>query len=134
MKRAYFCPDCRANLNPNVKIILTMVKGDRRGLALLSPQPGNYDMIRPKDLVLPPGELIEIRCPVCHADLTSKVDPNLARIGFERTDGTRGWVDFSRVSGEHATFFVTSEAVHSYGKNAEVYGGVNFFGEGQPDD
>jgi hypothetical protein len=34
-------------LNPNLKLILTMAKGRRRSLILLSPQPGNYSVVVP---------------------------------------------------------------------------------------
>lgn len=33
MKRTYFCLKCRATLNPDVKLILTMAKGRRRSLS-----------------------------------------------------------------------------------------------------
>jgi len=47
MKRMYSCLKCKATLNPNVKLILTMAKDRRRSLILLSPQPGNYSVIVP---------------------------------------------------------------------------------------
>ncbi len=73
-------------------------------------------------------------CPVCQADLKSCVDKNLARIDFKQSNGTEGKVNFSRIFGEEATYFVTQEQVRSFGSNAEIYGAVNFFGEGLDDD
>ncbi|RJO65531.1 MAG: hypothetical protein C4523_15885 [Myxococcales bacterium] len=130
MRREYYCLKCRANLNPNVKIALVVVNGDRKALALFDPQPGNYEVIVHDDLRLRPGDQVEFLCPVCHADLTSPVDSRLAAIGYRVGDSVQGRVDFSKVKGEHATFFITRERVEAFGENANLYGGVNFFGEG----
>jgi|MudIll2142460700_1097286.scaffolds.fasta_scaffold227913_2 hypothetical protein len=131
MKRTYFCPKCRATLNPNVKIILTMAKGRRRSLILLSPRPGDYSVILPPDVSLRQGEEVEFFCPACGADLRSEASAHLAEIGFRLEDGTRGRADFSRRFGEHATYFVTKEQIRSYGENSASYGEANFFGAGR---
>jgi RNase P subunit RPR2 len=130
MKRTYFCPTCKAILNPNVKIILTLSSGRRRSLILLSPQPGNYSVILPSDVALRRGEEVDFFCPACGTSLRSEANPHLAEIGFRLEDGTRGRVNFSRKYGEHATYFVTKEWVRSYGENAAIYGDANFFGAG----
>ena len=129
MKYMYICPECEATLNPNTKIILTASNRDTRGLVLLSPQPGNYKAIVSEDLYWSPGDVVVLRCPVCAADLQSALNENLAKINFSRSDGLLGKVTFSRRVGEQATYFVTNETVRSYGVNANIYGGVNFFGE-----
>lgn len=134
MKRTYFCPTCQATLNPNVKIILSIARGRKRSLILLSPQPGNYNVLLPPDTALRRGETIEFFCPACGVNLASEANANLAEIGFQFEDGTKGRVNFSRKYGEHATYFVTKERVRSYGKNAAIYGDSNFFGAGVPDD
>jgi len=134
MKRSYFCPGCQATLNPNVKIILAIVRGRKRSLILLSPQPGNYRVILPADVTLRRGETIALFCPACGVDLTSEANEHLAEIGFRLEAGTKGRVNFSRKYGEHATFFVTRERVRSYGENAAVYGDSNFFGAGVQED
>ncbi len=130
MKRTYFCPECKAVLNPNVKIILTLASGRRKSLILLSPQPGNYSVILPLDVSLRRGEEVDFFCPVCGASLRSEASAHLAEIGFQLEDGTKGRVNFSRKCGEHATYFVTKERVRSYGENAAIYGDTNFFGAG----
>ena len=130
MKRMYFCLQCRATLNPNVKLILTMAKGTHRSLILLSPQPGNYRVILPGDVTLRRGDEVEFFCPACGATLRSDVNEHLTEIGFRLEDGTKGRVNFSRKYGEHATYFVTKEQVRSYGENAAIYGDTNFFGAG----
>lgn len=130
MKRAYFCPSCGATLNPSAKVILTARKEQVEGLILLSPQPGNYQVIAADELDLRPGDLLELRCPVCRHGLISPVNGNLAEIGFRMTNGAEGRVRFSRRFGEHATFFVTREEIRSYGEHADVYSALNFFGSG----
>lgn len=130
MKRMYFCLKCKATLNPNVKLILTMAKGKRRSLILLSPRPGDYSVIVPRDVALRHGDVVDFFCPACGAHLQSDADPHFTEIGFRLEDGTKGRVNFSRKYGEHATFFVTKEQIRSYGENAEIYGDANFFGAG----
>lgn len=131
MKRTYFCPKCKAILNPNVKIILTLASGRRRSLILLSPQPGNYSVILPLDVTLRRGEEVDFFCPACSSSLRSEANDHLAEIGFRLEDGAKGRVNFSRKYGEHATYFVTKERVRSYGENAAIYGDANFFGAGE---
>ena len=45
MKNTFVCPHCQGVLNPNVKILLVAVANRRKGMILLSPQPGNYKSI-----------------------------------------------------------------------------------------
>ena len=130
MKRVYFCPKCETTLNPNVKVVLVAANGDKRGLVLMSPQPGNYQIFTSDNLEIKKGDLLEIFCPVCGANLRSHVDRHLAEISFRTSQGEEGRVDFSRVAGEHATYIITAEEIRSYGENAGVYGARNFFGEG----
>ncbi len=133
MKRTYYCLHCASVLNPNVKVILAVAQGQQQGLALFSPQPGNYQTILASDLRLVTGVPVDFSCPVCHTDLTSKASSMLARIGFRRSDGLEGWVDFARPFGDQATYFVTQEQVRTYGEDAERYQPVNFFGAGRDD-
>lgn len=128
-KTIYFCPKCQATLNPNVKIILSSRKGDVHGLILMSPRPGEYDAIAAGELMLANGDRVDFYCPLCRADLTSRVDDNLAELGMRTTDGAEGRVDFSRVYGEHATYLVMRGEVRRYGSHADQYTGRNFFGE-----
>ncbi len=133
MKRTYYCPKCRAVLNPNVKIILAAYRREKRGLVLLSPQPGNYRAIVSNDLPLGDGDLVEFHCPVCSVLLTAGHDENLAGLAFRFSTGLEGKVFFSRRYGEHATYFVTNEDVRSYGEHVADSGGLNFFGAGRDD-
>ncbi len=130
MKRNYFCPKCRAVLNPNVKIILAAYRTNKRGLVLLSPQPGNYQAIVSDELPLSAGDLVEFHCPVCSELLTANHDENLVGLAFRFTTGLQGKVFFSRRYGEHATYFVTDDDVQSYGEHV-ADSGLNYFGAGK---
>ena len=130
MKRSYYCPECRAVLNPNVKVILAAYRSETRGLVLLSPQPGNYQAIISDDLPMRAGDLVEFHCPVCGHLLTASHDENLAEMDFRFSTGLEGKVYFSRRYGEHATYFVASDDVRAFGEHVNDSGGVNFFGAG----
>jgi hypothetical protein len=129
MKRTYSCPQCQAILNPGTKIILRAALEERHGLFLFSPRPGNYDVIMPDAFGLRPGDAVTFCCPVCGGDLTSRRDPGLAEISFSSGGGAHGTVAFSRVAGQHASYFITAEHVRSYGEHASDRI-VNFWGAG----
>ncbi len=134
MKRHYFCPHCRANLNPNVKIILMARVGDLQGLILLSPQPGNYEVILADEIVLEEDDLVDFHCPVCSESLTTRRDENMARLSFRFSSGREGRVYFARRFGHHATYFVSDDAIESFGENASQQVNLNYFGSGQDED
>jgi len=127
-RRIYSCPHCEATLNPNVKIVLTAANRGHRGLVLLSPTPGNYDLKQADDLDLRPGDVVDLVCPICGHDLASEVNPCLAEVNFRLEGGMRGRVDFSRKVGEHATYVVTRENIRRYGEDADRYSNSFFFG------
>jgi hypothetical protein len=130
MKWKYACPHCKAVLNPNIKIILAVRKGKKRGLMLLSPRPGNYKLICDEDLggQIKRGDAIEFSCPVCHAVLTSPVSSKLSELLLGLPGQPVKKVKFSRIYGEHATFIHDGDSITHYGEDADVYGHLNFFG------
>lgn len=134
MNRRYFCPKCHANLNPNVKIILMARRNGEQGLILLSPQPGNYEVIVADEIKLQAEDLVEFHCPVCSTSLTTEKDEAMAELTFKLASGSDGTVYFSRRFGEHATYFVIDDEVQSFGKNAMPHPHLNFFGSGQDED
>ncbi|MBU0551929.1 hypothetical protein KJ940_10605 [Myxococcota bacterium] len=127
MSRTYFCPHCKAILNPNIKVVLAVQAHGQRGLILLSAQPGDYEVIVAPAFQLNEGDDVDFFCPVCQASLRCPQDSHLAELGFRSING-EGRVEFSRVYGEHATYFVTKEEISSFGESADLYGHVNFFG------
>ncbi len=129
MKRTYRCPHCRATLNPGTKIILRAKCQAGHGLFLFNPAPGNYEVIVPEGCTVRRKEVVTFSCPVCSADLTSVHDPALAEILFTAGSGLSGTVAFSRVAGQHASYFITAERVRTYGEHAQDRG-MNYWGEG----
>ena len=130
MKNVFACPHCDAVLNPNVKVVLQMTFGDRKGLILLSPQPGNFKFICDESLrdAIKLGSLIEFNCPVCGADLTSRETDKLAELNLVTPGGNLRQVRFSRVYGTYATFVIDGDDVTSYGADAGEFSATNFFG------
>ena len=130
MKWKYLCPHCKAVLNPNVKIVLAARRGKTRGIILLSPRLGDYKVICDDDFAtkVQAGELVQLSCPACASDLTSKVSHKLAEIELHQPGHQVKRVQFSRVQGEQATFILNGERVVPYGEDALLYDTVNFFG------
>ena len=130
MKWKYACPHCKAVLNPNVKIVLAVKRGKKRGLILLSPRPGNYKSICDEDISdrFSDGTLVDFSCPACGENLTSKASRKLAEMLLMQPNQKTKRVQFSRVYGEHATFVLNGETVIPYGDDAGIYDEVNFFG------
>lgn len=131
MKNKFVCPHCQGVLNPNVKILLLVDAGRARGLVLLSPQPGNYKYLCDDSLekYLHRGEIVGFSCPLCHADLTSARDAQLAVLDLHVGSHPVRRVEFSRVFGTHATFIISEGEIDAYGEDAEGYDARNFFGE-----
>jgi predicted RNA-binding Zn-ribbon protein involved in translation (DUF1610 family) len=134
MKRRYYCPECNANLNPNVKIILMVQCRGHQGLILLSPRPGDYSIIVADEIELQEGDLVAFHCPVCGAVLDAEEKEGMAHLMFRFSNGNQGTVYFSRRFGEHATYFVAVDEVRVYGRNASPPVAMNFFGSGQDQD
>ncbi len=130
MKNVFACPHCETVLNPSVKILLVAQYNRKKGMILLSPQPGNFKYICDKSVekVLKPGATVTFSCPVCGAELTSAGNKKFAELTLIDAGGTRRKVEFSRVFGTHATFIVDGDSVLSYGDDADDFSPTNFFG------
>ncbi|MEN8008139.1 MAG: hypothetical protein ABFS42_14050 [Candidatus Krumholzibacteriota bacterium] len=130
MKNVFTCPHCQAVLNPSVKILLVISYRKKKGMILLSPQPGNYKFICDKSVErnLTPGSKIRFSCPVCTEDLTSKSNSQLAELRMTAPGRETRRVEFSRIYGKNATFVLDGEDVVSFGEDADDLGLGNFFG------
>lgn len=126
MSLSYFCPNCDALLNPNVRVVLIAHYGDKRGLLLMNSQPGNYQVICDKGFCLKvtKGEAVDFSCPVCHSSLASKAHPNFAElkvVNNEQDQLKPCLLLFSRISEEHATFLYDGKSVREFGEEAGVF-------------
>ncbi len=130
MKNSFVCPHCQGVLNPNVKILLVAVNKRRKGMVLLSPQPGNYKYLCDPSLeeAFQPGDTITYSCPLCTADLTAEGNPKFARLELHTPSHNPRRVEFNRTYGTHATFIIDSGDVTAYGDDADDFESTNFFG------
>ncbi len=108
MEWKYSCPKCTAILNPGSNIILVGRREGIESLLAFHPEPGNYELKVPHNVAINNGDSWEFFCPVCHADLKTTHEENLAVL--DMTDGSGEWyrVLFSRIAGEHATFVIAA--------------------------
>lgn len=130
MKNTYLCPHCGTVLNPSVKILLVARHHDRRGLLLLSPQPGNFKYVCDRSLEegLKPGDVVAFSCPVCTFDLTSVADHRFAELVLRTPGHADRKVEFSRAYGTHATYVIDGRSATSFGEDSTDGDPTNFFG------
>lgn len=124
MDLAYHCPRCDARLNPNVRVVLVARRGAQTGLALMSSQLGDFQVIcdRGFGAETAAGEVVEFLCPVCHGSLTSAAHEHFAELKVTSTGTTNGistgLLRFSRKCDEHATFLFDGTTVREFGEEA----------------
>jgi hypothetical protein len=130
MKNTYSCPHCQAVLNPSVKILLVISYRKKKGMILLSPQPGNYKYICDPTVEkqLAQGAKLKFSCPVCTEGLTSPNNSQFVTLQMTSPGREPRRVEFSRIYGKNATFIFDEEDVVSFGDDADDLGLGNFFG------
>lgn len=130
MKNLYKCPHCQAVLNPSVKVLLTIGYKKKKGMILLSPQPGNFKSIYDDSIkeIIKPGTTVTFSCPVCAADLTAPANKKFAELTMVKTTGDRCRIEISRVFGQQATYIIDGDDVTGYGEDVSEGGQTNFFG------
>jgi hypothetical protein len=102
-------------------VVLLAESGDRRFLAGLHPQPGNYEVELPPGEEMPPGTRWEFFCPVCERSLVSELSEDLCALVVTSPGEPRS-VYFSRIAGEEATFVVSAEGLlKDYGIHTDRY-------------
>jgi len=130
MKNHLACPHCRVTLNPSVKVLLVASYRSRKGMILLSPQPGNFKYLCDPTVEkgLEPGDLVNFACPVCHASLTSKRNKRFAELRMHQQGSDDRVIEFSREFGTHATFIIDGDEIAAFGEDVDDMDGKNFFG------
>jgi hypothetical protein len=130
MKNVFSCPHCNAVLNPSVKILLVIGYRKKKGMILLSPQPGNFKFICDSSVEkhLSHGAKVRFSCPVCTSDLTSPANTQFVELRMAAPGNRSRRVEFSRIFGKHATFIVDGDGVIPFGEDADDMGETNFFG------
>ena len=127
MKKKYYCPHCKAQLNVGNDIIFTIRnQKEALGLILVSPHIGDYSVTKDPLFTLEKGEKLEIICPVCQKRLqTEKFNKNLAMVIMKDEYGNESEVFFSEVFGEHCTYKITDKKIEMYGDDSSKF---NFWG------
>jgi transcription elongation factor Elf1 len=128
-KRDFRCPHCNGQVRVNTKIILgvTKVETGEKGLVLLSPKPGNYEVITHPNFLLKDGDKLELYCPACGKSLRSKEKPDLCELIINV-----GKLYFAPDKGKNATFVVRNSQLKCvFGVHASEYSpGFKFPGYG----
>ena len=123
----YLCPHCRAHLKPNSKIVLVAKTPDgKKGLMLLSPELGEYSVMKNDGFEISEGDILETFCPVCSASLRYEGHNELAKV-ILLDDDLEYDIIFSEIFGLRCTYKVHGESVEFFGEDADEY--TNFWGE-----
>jgi hypothetical protein len=126
MPYSYLCPRCKANLSPNIRVVLIARYNNHTGLVLMSPKPGDFRFICDKGFYngVKRGDTLEFFCPVCTKSLNSPHADHFTElliIDRRRLDQEPWIIRFSRVSEEHATFVYDGETVKAFGEDAKLF-------------
>jgi hypothetical protein len=129
MNKDYICPYCNSHLVSSDHIVLSLDSehSKKRGLILLNVELGNYSYLNHPSLRFEKGEIVDLYCPVCHANLKiPEINENLVRLIFIDKAGKKFDVYFSRVAGEHSTFKINKDdIIEQFGEDASAY--LNYF-------
>ena len=124
MKKIYYCPHCKAQLNVGNDIIfVASTKNKETGLILASEEVGNYSVTKDPLFAIEKGEHTEIKCPVCHKRLqVGNIHENLAMIMMKNETGLESEIYFSEIYGEQCTYKITNlKKVETFGDDSEKY-------------
>ncbi len=115
--------------NPQ-KIFDRYYKENERGLLLLSPSLGDYEIIHPPGFKYEEGDRLEFFCPVCHKSLAiPEVNKDLAEVEMIDENNEKYEIVFSEIAGKKCTIKIKNNSiVEIFGDDAEEY--KNFWGEG----
>ena len=122
MYNDFLCPKCNGQLNVgDVLFFVSKLTDNRDGILLLHPELGNYNVMNHKSFQISRGELVEFFCPICHENLTSEIEKNLALIFMIDKKHVQHSILFSKINGERCTYKITGDDVESFGEDSENY-------------
>ena len=125
----FICPQCRGHMRIGDNIVFRVKNKQRRtALLLLSAKIGNYSSTKHPSFVIKDGEEIDFSCPLCAADLKSDIHLNLVKVLMTDDKGDEYEVYFSKIKGEHSTFYTKGDELGTAGDDAGKY---TFFKVGQ---
>lgn len=121
METTFKCPECHSFLNIGKKLVLSSgVEDNKKGLCSFETELGNYN-IETNDLNYKEGKLVNFYCPLCFANLTSDIHPNLASILMSEGENGEFRIIFSKIAGEKATYKIQNNKLKCYGIHKDKY-------------
>ncbi len=122
MKRNYMCPKCKGYLNVGQHVVFSVISKDNKGgIVLLSPELGDYTMVRHPSFNPVAGEKVSFYCPICHHRLASTKHTNLAKILMVDENNEVFEVLFSEITGEQYTVQVMGSNFKVFGEHSQHY-------------
>lgn len=122
MGNSYLCPKCSGHLKVGDSVVFsTRSKKGETGLILLSPQLGNYKVINHPSFDFEEGDYVEFFCPLCHVQLTSEKNENLAKMTMIDDELQESEVLFSKIVGEKCTYKIVDGSVEEFGEDSACY-------------
>jgi len=122
MGNSYLCPQCSGHLKVGESVVFsTRSKKGETGLILLSPKLGHYEVINHPSFDFKEGDYVEFFCPLCHVQLTSEKNENLAKVLMIDDDLQESEILFSKIAGEKCTYKIVDGNVEEYGKDSSRY-------------
>ena len=122
MGNSFLCPKCSGHLKVgNGVVFSTRTKEGQVGLILLSPQLGNYKVYNHPSFDFEVGDYVEFFCPLCHIQLTSEKNENLAKVIMIDDELKESEILFSKIAGEKCTYKIVDENVEEFGEDSSRY-------------
>jgi hypothetical protein len=122
MANNFLCPKCFGHLKVGDSVVFSVrSQKDQAALVLLSPRLGNYQVISHPSFDFEPGDYVEFFCPLCHIQLTSERNENLAKIIMIDEELKESEILFSKISGEQCTYKIVDGDIEKFGKDSSRY-------------
>lgn len=122
MKIHYKCPFCDGFIDMDGDVIFGARNEEgEMGLIALHQRLGDYTVKTGHEFYFKEGGKVDFYCPICHADLKSKVHNNLALIRMVDEKKNEFSILFSQVAGEKSTYKIIGETMDIFGDDSAEY-------------
>jgi uncharacterized protein YbaR (Trm112 family) len=127
MEKSFYCPFCHGQLYINERIIFSAKSdGGNYGLILLTPDLGDYRLMKHADFKIESGEHVDFFCPICHSNLMVERENRKFTRVLMLEAGEEFEILFSQIAGEKATYVIGEKSFRAYGRDADE--NTNFWG------
>jgi hypothetical protein len=122
MALKYLCPHCNGYISLDEKVYFSVRTPDFRvGLISLHTELGKYSIDKHSEFEFDEGEQLDFYCPICHAELASKVHSNLANIVMVDENNNEFEILFSKTAGKKSTYKIIGETMEIFGDDSAEY-------------